>query len=79
MSSGAREGSWHIPRAWLCVCFQEPEVSELESVRSANHGTQLPQDTREQEASGRASSMPRLTMEPQVKSDHHLPPQHPGL
>ncbi|XP_040841269.1 voltage-dependent R-type calcium channel subunit alpha-1E isoform X1 [Ochotona curzoniae] len=47
----------------------EPEVSELESVRSANHGTQLPQDTREQEASGRASSMPRLTMEPQVVTD----------
>ncbi|XP_060220455.1 voltage-dependent R-type calcium channel subunit alpha-1E [Meriones unguiculatus] len=47
----------------------EPEVSELKSVQSSNHGIYLPPDTQEHAGSGRASSMPRLTMEPQVVTD----------
>lgn len=62
-----------VPQAWLCVYFQEPEVSELKSVQSSNHGIYLPSDTQEHTGSGRASSMPRLTVDPQVKSYHHLP------
>jgi hypothetical protein len=62
-----------VPQAWLCVYFQEPEVSELKSVQSSNHGIYLPSDTQEHAGSGRASSMPRLTMDPQVKIKHHLP------
>lgn len=62
-----------VPQAWLCVYFQEPEVSELKSVQSSSHGIYLPSDTQEHTGSGRASSMPRLTVDPQVKSCHHLP------
>lgn len=62
-----------VPQAWLCVYFQEPEVSELKSVQSSNHGIYLASDTQEHAGSGRASSMPRLTVDPQVKSNHHLP------
>ncbi|XP_029332701.1 voltage-dependent R-type calcium channel subunit alpha-1E isoform X4 [Mus caroli] len=47
----------------------EPEVSELKSVQSSNHGIYLPPDTQEHAGSGRASSMPRLTMDPQVVTD----------
>ncbi|XP_012870992.1 PREDICTED: voltage-dependent R-type calcium channel subunit alpha-1E isoform X1 [Dipodomys ordii] len=47
----------------------EPEVSELKSVQSSNHGIYLPSDTQEHTGSGRASSMPRLTMDPQVVTD----------
>uniref|UniRef100_A0A8C6R5J5 Voltage-dependent R-type calcium channel subunit alpha n=1 Tax=Nannospalax galili TaxID=1026970 RepID=A0A8C6R5J5_NANGA len=47
----------------------EPEVSELKSVQSSNHGIYLPSDTQEHAGSGRASSMPRLTMDPQVVTD----------
>ncbi|XP_028937310.1 voltage-dependent R-type calcium channel subunit alpha-1E isoform X3 [Ornithorhynchus anatinus] len=47
----------------------EPEVSEFKSVQSSNHGSYLPADTQERAASGRASSMPRLTVEPQVVTD----------
>ncbi|XP_045153920.1 voltage-dependent R-type calcium channel subunit alpha-1E [Echinops telfairi] len=43
----------------------EPEVSELESVQASNHGTYLPPDTQEHAGSGRAASMPRLTVDPQ--------------
>lgn len=56
-----------VPQAWLCVYFQEPEVSELKSVQSSNHGIYLASDTQEHAGSGRASSMPRLTVDPQVK------------
>ncbi|XP_038946940.1 voltage-dependent R-type calcium channel subunit alpha-1E isoform X5 [Rattus norvegicus] len=48
---------------------REPEVSELKSVQSSNHGIYLPPDTQEHAGSGRASSMPRLTMDPQVVTD----------
>ncbi|XP_017168201.1 voltage-dependent R-type calcium channel subunit alpha-1E isoform X8 [Mus musculus] len=51
------------------VNAQEPEVSELKSVQSSNHGIYLPPDTQEHAGSGRASSMPRLTMDPQVVTD----------
>ncbi|GAB1285557.1 Voltage-dependent R-type calcium channel subunit alpha-1E [Apodemus speciosus] len=47
----------------------EPEVSELKSVQSSSHGIYLPPDTQEHAGSGRASSMPRLTMDPQVVTD----------
>nr|XP_031544704.1 voltage-dependent R-type calcium channel subunit alpha-1E [Vicugna pacos] len=47
----------------------EPEVSELESAQPSNHGIYLPSDTQEHAGSGRASSMPRLTMDPQVVTD----------
>nr|XP_035957386.1 voltage-dependent R-type calcium channel subunit alpha-1E isoform X1 [Halichoerus grypus] len=47
----------------------EPEVSELKSVQSSNHGIYLPSDTQEHTGSGRASSMPRLTMDPQMVTD----------
>lgn len=53
-----------------CVYFQEPEFSELKSVQPSNHGIYLPPDTQEHAGSGRASSMPRLTVDPQVKSNH---------
>lgn len=62
-----------VPQAWLCVYFQEPEVSELKSVQSSNHGIYLPPDTQKHAGSGRASSMPRLTMDPQVKLKDHIP------
>ncbi|XP_057626423.1 voltage-dependent R-type calcium channel subunit alpha-1E isoform X3 [Chionomys nivalis] len=47
----------------------EPEVSELKSVQSSSHGIYLPSDTQKHAGSGRASSMPRLTMDPQVVTD----------
>ncbi|XP_069911005.1 voltage-dependent R-type calcium channel subunit alpha-1E isoform X11 [Oryctolagus cuniculus] len=47
----------------------EPEVSALETVQSANRGTRLPPDTQEHAGAGRASSMPRLTVDPQVVTD----------
>nr|XP_037841784.1 voltage-dependent R-type calcium channel subunit alpha-1E isoform X3 [Chlorocebus sabaeus] len=47
----------------------EPEVSELKSVQPSNHGIYLPSDTQEHAGSGRASSMPRLTVDPQVVTD----------
>nr|XP_042114264.1 voltage-dependent R-type calcium channel subunit alpha-1E isoform X4 [Peromyscus maniculatus bairdii] len=47
----------------------EPEVSELKSVQSSSHGIYLPPDTQKHAGSGRASSMPRLTMDPQVVTD----------
>ncbi|XP_031792851.1 voltage-dependent R-type calcium channel subunit alpha-1E isoform X5 [Sarcophilus harrisii] len=47
----------------------EPEVSELKIVQSSKHGSYLPSDTQEHAVSGRASSMPRLTMDPQVVTD----------
>ncbi|XP_077878571.1 voltage-dependent R-type calcium channel subunit alpha-1E isoform X10 [Ictidomys tridecemlineatus] len=47
----------------------EPEVSEIKSVQSSNHGICLPSDTQERAGSGRASSMPRLTVDPQVVTD----------
>ncbi|XP_026643372.1 voltage-dependent R-type calcium channel subunit alpha-1E isoform X2 [Microtus ochrogaster] len=47
----------------------EPEVSELKSVQSSNRGIYLPPDTQKHAGSGRASSMPRLTMDPQVVTD----------
>lgn len=53
-----------------CVYFQEPEFSELKSVQPSNHGIYLPPDTQEHAGSGRASSMPRLTVDPQVKSNY---------
>lgn len=56
-----------IPRAWLCVCFQEPEVREFQRVQPSNRGSYLPVDTQDHAVSGRASSMPRLTVDPQVK------------
>lgn len=56
-----------IPRAWLCVYFQEPEVREFQRVQPSNRGSYLPVDTQDHAVSGRASSMPRLTVDPQVK------------
>lgn len=53
-----------------CVYFQEPEFSELKSAQPSNHGIYLPPDTQEHAGSGRASSLPRLTVDPQVKSNH---------
>uniref|UniRef100_A0A8C6E2B2 Voltage-dependent R-type calcium channel subunit alpha n=1 Tax=Moschus moschiferus TaxID=68415 RepID=A0A8C6E2B2_MOSMO len=47
----------------------EPEVSELKSVQPSNHGIYLPSDTQEHAGSGKASSMPRLTVDPQVVTD----------
>ncbi|XP_052593186.1 voltage-dependent R-type calcium channel subunit alpha-1E isoform X2 [Peromyscus californicus insignis] len=47
----------------------EPEVSELKSVQSSSHGIYLPPETQKHAGSGRASSMPRLTMDPQVVTD----------
>ncbi|XP_077188352.1 voltage-dependent R-type calcium channel subunit alpha-1E isoform X6 [Paroedura picta] len=44
----------------------EPEVRELKRVQPSNHGSYLPVDTQERAVSGRASSMPRLTVDPQV-------------
>ncbi|NXU61399.1 STIM2 protein, partial [Horornis vulcanius] len=56
-----------IPRAWLCVYFQEPEVREFQRVQPSNRGSYLPVDTQDHAVSGRASSMPRLTVDPQVR------------
>ncbi|XP_077188346.1 voltage-dependent R-type calcium channel subunit alpha-1E isoform X1 [Paroedura picta] len=47
----------------------EPEVRELKRVQPSNHGSYLPVDTQERAVSGRASSMPRLTVDPQVVTD----------
>ncbi|XP_060053774.1 voltage-dependent R-type calcium channel subunit alpha-1E isoform X9 [Erinaceus europaeus] len=47
----------------------EPEVSELKSAQPSNHDIYLPPDTKEHAGSGRASSMPRLTVDPQVVTD----------
>ncbi|XP_053519709.1 voltage-dependent R-type calcium channel subunit alpha-1E [Artibeus jamaicensis] len=47
----------------------EPEFSELKSVQPSNHGIYLPPDTQEHAGSGRASSLPRLTVDPQVVTD----------
>lgn len=42
-------------------------------MQPSNHGIYIPSDTQEHAGSGRASSMPRLTVDPQVKRNHHLP------
>lgn len=57
-----------------CVYFQEPEVSELKSAQPSNHDIYLPPDTQDHAGSGRASSMPRLTVDPQVKAtpNYHM-------
>ncbi|XP_068930472.1 voltage-dependent R-type calcium channel subunit alpha-1E [Petaurus breviceps papuanus] len=47
----------------------EPEVSELKIVQPSKHGSYLPSDTQEHAVCGKASSMPRLTMDPQVVTD----------
>uniref|UniRef100_A0A671G0S1 Voltage-dependent R-type calcium channel subunit alpha n=1 Tax=Rhinolophus ferrumequinum TaxID=59479 RepID=A0A671G0S1_RHIFE len=47
----------------------EPEVSEFKSAQPSNHDIYLPPDTQEHAGSGRASSMPRLTVDPQVATD----------
>ncbi|XP_026511497.1 voltage-dependent R-type calcium channel subunit alpha-1E-like isoform X1 [Terrapene carolina triunguis] len=47
----------------------EPEVREFQSVQPSNRGNYLPVDTQERAVSGRASSMPRLTVDPQVVTD----------
>lgn len=59
-------GGWapHTP-SWPCVCFQEPEVSAV--------GSYLPVDTQHRAGSGKAASMPRLTVDPQVKSARCAP------
>ncbi|ETE71475.1 Voltage-dependent R-type calcium channel subunit alpha-1E, partial [Ophiophagus hannah] len=48
---------------------QEPEIREFKRVQPSNCGSYLPVDTQERAVSGRASSMPRLTMDPQVVTD----------
>nr|XP_009937578.1 PREDICTED: voltage-dependent R-type calcium channel subunit alpha-1E [Opisthocomus hoazin] len=45
----------------------EPEVREFQRVQPSNRGSYLPVDTQDHAVSGRASSMPRLTVDPQVK------------
>ncbi|KAM7107960.1 voltage-dependent R-type calcium channel subunit alpha-1E isoform 3-T4 [Ciconia maguari] len=47
----------------------EPEVREFQRVQPSNHGSCLPMDTQDHAVSGRASSMPRLTVDPQVVTD----------
>ncbi|XP_043347324.1 voltage-dependent R-type calcium channel subunit alpha-1E isoform X8 [Dermochelys coriacea] len=47
----------------------EPEVREFQSAQPSNRGNYLPVDTQERAVSGRASSMPRLTVDPQVVTD----------
>ncbi|NXT09130.1 CAC1E protein, partial [Prunella fulvescens] len=47
----------------------EPEVREFQRVQPSNRGSYLPVDTQEHAVSGRASSMPRLTVDPQVVTD----------
>ncbi|XP_035756637.1 voltage-dependent R-type calcium channel subunit alpha-1E [Egretta garzetta] len=47
----------------------EPEVREFQRVQPSNRGTCLPVDTQDHAVSGRASSMPRLTVDPQVVTD----------
>ncbi|KYO24257.1 hypothetical protein Y1Q_0004297 [Alligator mississippiensis] len=47
----------------------EPEVREFKRVQPSNRGNYLPVDTQERAVSGRASSMPRLTVDPQVVTD----------
>ncbi|NXY05991.1 CAC1E protein, partial [Pteruthius melanotis] len=47
----------------------EPEVREFQRVQPSNHGSYLPVDTQDHAVSGRASSMPRLTVDPQVVTD----------
>uniref|UniRef100_A0A8D0G4J8 Voltage-dependent R-type calcium channel subunit alpha n=1 Tax=Sphenodon punctatus TaxID=8508 RepID=A0A8D0G4J8_SPHPU len=47
----------------------ESEVREFKRVKPSNHGSYLPVDTQERTVSGRASSMPRLTVDPQVVTD----------
>ncbi|XP_075364083.1 voltage-dependent R-type calcium channel subunit alpha-1E isoform X2 [Mycteria americana] len=47
----------------------EPEVREFQRVQPSNHGSCLPVDTQDHAVSGRASSMPRLTVDPQVVTD----------
>ncbi|XP_074859500.1 voltage-dependent R-type calcium channel subunit alpha-1E [Carettochelys insculpta] len=47
----------------------EPEVREFQRVQPSNRGNYLPVDTQEHAVSGRASSMPRLTVDPQVVTD----------
>uniref|UniRef100_A0A670I8X1 Voltage-dependent R-type calcium channel subunit alpha n=2 Tax=Podarcis muralis TaxID=64176 RepID=A0A670I8X1_PODMU len=47
----------------------EPEVREFKRVQPSNCGSYLPVDTQERAVSGRASSMPRLTVDPQVVTD----------
>ncbi|KAF2980865.1 hypothetical protein EK904_000411 [Melospiza melodia maxima] len=43
----------------------EPEVREFQRVQPSNRGSYLPVDTQDHAVSGRASSMPRLTVDPQ--------------
>ncbi|XP_030809276.1 voltage-dependent R-type calcium channel subunit alpha-1E isoform X2 [Camarhynchus parvulus] len=47
----------------------EPEVREFQRVQPSNRGSYLPVDTQDHAVSGRASSMPRLTVDPQVVTD----------
>ncbi|XP_019326689.1 PREDICTED: voltage-dependent R-type calcium channel subunit alpha-1E [Aptenodytes forsteri] len=47
----------------------EPEVREFQRVQPSNRGSCLPVDTQDHAVSGRASSMPRLTVDPQVVTD----------
>ncbi|KAJ7409509.1 voltage-dependent R-type calcium channel subunit alpha-1E isoform X4 [Pitangus sulphuratus] len=47
----------------------EPEVREFQRVQPSNRGSYLPVDTQDHTVSGRASSMPRLTVDPQVVTD----------
>ncbi|XP_068807929.1 voltage-dependent R-type calcium channel subunit alpha-1E isoform X11 [Struthio camelus] len=47
----------------------EPEVREFQRVQPSNRGNYLPVDTQDHAVSGRASSMPRLTVDPQVVTD----------
>ncbi|KAJ7416236.1 hypothetical protein WISP_72798 [Willisornis vidua] len=44
----------------------EPEVREFQRVQPSNRGSYLPVDTQDHAVSGRASSMPRLTVDPQA-------------
>ncbi|XP_071607552.1 voltage-dependent R-type calcium channel subunit alpha-1E [Heliangelus exortis] len=47
----------------------EPEVREFQRVQPSSRGSYLPVDTQDHAVSGRASSMPRLTVDPQVVTD----------
>ncbi|KAM8805733.1 voltage-dependent R-type calcium channel subunit alpha-1E [Eudromia elegans] len=47
----------------------EPEVREFQRVQPSNRGNYLPVDTQDHAVSGRAASMPRLTVDPQVLTD----------
>uniref|UniRef100_A0A8D2J6P1 Voltage-dependent R-type calcium channel subunit alpha n=1 Tax=Varanus komodoensis TaxID=61221 RepID=A0A8D2J6P1_VARKO len=47
----------------------EPEVREFKRVQPSYCSSYLPVDTQERTVSGRASSMPRLTVDPQVVTD----------